>query len=162
VTFEPAGISRERAEDLLEELAVDRYGVELFGFDGPEWADAEGPAGTPIELKSCALRVRDGRSRRRGRWLIRKRSHERLLREHGRYVLGVYDSAPTVVAVANVSAERVDSLLSGGEWFECASSDQGGPAKQVRYAELFGSLDQRLTSDSIETSTFSNLLAGSP
>jgi hypothetical protein len=159
--FEPPSITRERAEGLLTELAEDRYGAEPFGPSGPAWADAEGPAGNPIELKACALRIRDGASRRRGRWLIRRRSHETLLRERGRYVFGVYDSAPEIVAVANVPAERVEQLLGGASWWECESSEQGGDATQLAFTELFPALDQQIVAPAREETPIVDTLEGS-
>lgn len=155
--FEPASITRERAEGLLTRLAEERYGVEPFGPDGPLWADGEGPAGNPIELKACALRIRDGSSRRRGRWLIRRESHETLLLERGRYVLGVYDSRPEIVAVANVPAERVEQLLGGASWWECDASEHGGDATQLPFRELFPELDQRIVDPATDRSIFDTL-----
>lgn len=159
--LETPGISRERAEALLEELAADRYGAELLAPDGPGWYDALAADGSPIELKACAVRVRDGRSRRRGRWLVRQRSHRELLEADGRYVLGVYDARPRIVAVANVSAERVDRLLAdAGAWFSCPSSDQGGDAKQLRYATIFPELDELLRNPEPSRSIFSTIGEG--
>ena len=155
--FEPPELTRERAEVLLERLAVDRYGAELIGADGPGWIDARSSAGDPLELKACALRIRDGSSRRRGRWLIRRESHETLLRERGRYLLGVYDARPEIVAIANVPAERVDRALEGCSWFECRSSDRGGDATQLTHSEVFPELDQRLTDPVPSRSLFTDL-----
>ena len=113
--FTPPELSRENAEQLLEAFATHRYGAEIVSDNDRLAFDARSISGEPLELKACALRVRDGASRRRGRWYIREWSHNELLAERGRYILGVYDRTPEIVAVASIPAARIEQLLSAKE-----------------------------------------------
>jgi hypothetical protein len=143
--FTAPEISRDRAEQLLESFATHRYGAEIVSDNDRLAFDARSITGEPLELKACALRVRDGSSRRRGRWYIREWSHNELLAERGRYLLGVYDHTPEIVAVASIPAARIEELLSASEWFDCYSSENGGLATQLTYTRVFPSLDARLS-----------------
>jgi hypothetical protein len=141
--FATPELSRSEAEELLVSRAVERYGLERApDSDSPEWYDATEPDGTPIEIKGCAIRVPDGGSRRRGRWLIRWSNHHELEKAAGRYVLGVYDAREEVVAHTSVPAERISELLEGAVWWRSREHDDD--AAQICYAEVFSDLDERL------------------
>ena len=52
--------------------------------------------GTPVEIKTVALRKVDGDSTRRGDVHVRKHAHEWLLANAGEYIIVVYDEASSV------------------------------------------------------------------
>jgi hypothetical protein len=72
----------------------------------------------PVEVKAAAYRVVDGTTTRRGRFKIRRDSHQRLRDESGVYVAGVYNPnseprASAFLAVEFVAPDVVDDAVDG-------------------------------------------------
>lgn len=67
-----------------------------------------------VELKTCLLWIEDRHSRgdrRRGRWWVGRRAHERLVDLEGCYCLVVLNDDDTVLAYTLVRADVLDELL---------------------------------------------------
>lgn len=136
----------------VETAACDRWDLEHVARDddGDHWFDAIAStevtasmsgtivdAGTPVEVKGCAVRVSDGSASRRGRWWFRRDSHERLLQDAGEYALGVYDSdSADVLRIALTDAQTVDALLSD-RWTSCGRDHRADQSAQLRWSAVF-------------------------
>jgi hypothetical protein len=147
---------------------IERAACEYFGLTetDKEWFDAEfsddfgGVFGSPIansgdivEVKGAVVRTSSGQ---RGRWLVKRRAHERLV-EVSRdldddrdtwYVLVVYSPSPSTVDDPNdleieriglARAEAVDGLLDAVEWVDTGRGQQ--EQKQLCWRHVFADLE---------------------
>lgn len=134
-----------------EQLVAERFNGELVANDtsAPDWVDVlleddlvvdtefVAPAGTPVQVKLAAWRVRDGQSRRQGRWMLYRDSFATLLEQDGLLALGVHDpqlNDPLVLDVFFPEAIRALGLT----WVQNARSRTREVAR-LRWGRVFAS-----------------------
>lgn len=127
----PSNRSNKDWGALVEEAACERWSLKDVSDDPstPHWVDAraEGDvvsqlgmlvveAGTPVQVKAAAIRVRDQDTVRCGRIWVPQQAHQPLLEADGEYAIGVYDPAlpddqnPVKLAIARAST--IDALTT--------------------------------------------------
>lgn len=105
-------LAKEIGEEMEWEIGTNDPDLELVGDGEADWFDARRSDGTETEIKTCAFRISDGESSRRGRFLIKRRAHNRLLEAGGRYRFGVYlQGDREIVVVVDVPAEVVEEEI---------------------------------------------------
>ena len=121
-------MTRERNENgefgfNSERAACERYPLRRVPDDnsGEWWLDARATGrilvdgyrlvepGDPVDVKSTAWRIQGARGPRRGRWMLRRDSHEMLREADGWYVLMV---------ASDDDSEIVACILRPAEWVE--------------------------------------------
>jgi hypothetical protein len=99
----------------VEKFRADKRGGEHVGTDG--WFDVEGRDGTPVEVKSCSVRVETDTNEwtetRTGRYQLERDNHRNLADHDGEYdfVLRDDDNGEPVDTVT-MSAGEVDDLIN--------------------------------------------------
>jgi hypothetical protein len=100
---------------------------------------------TPVEVKAARYRVREGGSRRRGRWWLRESSHRALVDADGEYALAVYDPAPEpdggVLALTLRPAWWVGARVTS--WSPCGPGHRADRAACVPWSCAFDPVDVR-------------------
>lgn len=124
--------AKEIGEELEFTIASGDPDLELVGDGEEDWFDARDQDGRPVEIKTCAFRISDGASSSRGRLLIKRRAHERLLEEEGHYRIGVYGDDREVLVEKEVSASVVDEAISS--WID--TDGRSYEFAQVRWSAL--------------------------
>ena len=98
-------------------------------------------AGTLAEIKACRIWVSDGSSRRRGRWWIRKSSHDRLVEADGTYVLGIYNETTNEIPrLALVAARTVDTMIES--WSACGPGHRADRCAQLSWSRVFSTNEE--------------------
>jgi len=132
-----------------ESEAAQRFGGEQVGNDQstPDWVDVVleddlvvdgelvATESTPVQVKMCAWRVRDQRSRRQGRWMIHRDELETLIDKRGLLALGVYDARATETVVLDVFFPGAIASL-GLTWCD---NGHGREAARLRWGRVFSS-----------------------
>lgn len=134
-----------------ESAAVERFDARHVANDtsAPDWVDVvlktdlvvDGEfvagEGTPVQVKLCQWRVRDGQSRRQGRWMLYRNSLEALVDAGGLLALGVHDPQLDEPIVLDVFfPEAIASL--GLTWVD--NSAQGArEVARLRWGRVFAS-----------------------
>ena len=127
---------------VLEELVIDCYdALAPVTDEAAEWHDARTtaplspgdrlrvletthvPAETPVEIKGAQQWISNGSGRRRGRWYVKRQSHDELCAADGLYLLAVYEAGGVIEAIVAVPATDLDELLAG-RW--CATDATWG------------------------------------
>lgn len=86
---------------------------------------------TPVEIKAAQVRLASGR---RGRYLLRRTQHERLLAEGASYLFAVYEPrSKDVLAMVVIPASIVDELLPD-EWTVVDREHRETPEEQAQLA----------------------------
>ncbi|MFC3478727.1 hypothetical protein [Halobacterium litoreum] len=89
---------------------------------------------TPVEIKAAQRRLNSGD---RGRYFIRQRQHERLVREGASYLFAVYQPRTEhVLAMLVVPASVVDGLLPDG-WTSVDGDRAEAGYRQLAWSNLF-------------------------
>lgn len=131
-----SSLAKEIGEENEYAIATGADDLELVGDGEATWYDARRDDGTPVEIKTCAFRIPDGGSSRRGRFLIKQAAHEKLLEEDGRYRLGVYlQSDREIIVIVDVPADFVDDVI-GDSWMAAPQGRSYDEYAQIRWAEL--------------------------
>lgn len=91
---------------------------------------------TPVEIKSALWRIDANGGDRRGRWLLRERSHRKLLEENGEYALAVVNpDEGGIVALALRPAWWVDALVT--TWSPCSARQSRRRVAQIPWGQAF-------------------------
>lgn len=129
-----SALASEIGEELEYLTITGDDGLEHVGDGEADWYDARLQDGTPVEVKACAERISSGTSTRRGRILIKREAHDRLLEANGRYRVVVYDQDRAILVEADVSAADVDEVISS--WIDAPPSRSYDAYAQVRWPLL--------------------------
>lgn len=121
-------MSSARAKEIGEEGEWSVYqhegDLELVGESEAHWYDARDKDGREVEIKVCGYRIKSGSSTRRGRILIKREAHRKLLDADGEYRIGVYGTDRELLTVETVSADLVDETISSWTSVEGRSYDE--------------------------------------
>jgi len=131
-----------------ESAAADRFDAHHVANDAstPDWVDVVldsdlvvdgeyvASSGTPVQVKLCQWRVRDGQSRRQGRWLLYQDSLKALVDARGLLALGVHDPQLDEPIVLDVFYPRAIRAL-GLTWVE--NRVGGREVARLRWGRVF-------------------------